>query len=618
MVIMKKLYRPGFLKSIRWRLVIILIMITFALMTVVWVFLNFQVEKTFYNDFKETIARNYENLLEANEITPEMTMKEVSSILRSDPRLTGIVISRDKSFTIINKETGEIVDSSDPQYVDTDPQVRKAFENAIFRSENLVFVLSQPGHDAVGESQGYTRTAIGEFYDYVRVQELSDGDFVLYFKYSRARALEMLGSFNNVLFGIVLLAMFAAIVIGFILSSTITSPIYRIMHTAEKISEGDFGAISEVGSDDELGRLGNTFNFMSVRLKNTLTEISSEKNKMEAILNYMTDGVVTFNNCGEVIHSNPAARKILGAHSEGLTLNMLTEAFGIDLSLERINEFQSISEAQHKIKYRDKYLKVQFALFSGADSRVEGIITVLQDITEEQKLDNIRREFVANVSHELRTPLASVKSYTETLLDGAMGDSEIAGRFLNVINDETDRMATLVKDLLTLSQHDGGIKLNMEELKVSDLTVSCIDRLKLEAQQKRQEIKLNIKHPIPLVTGDRHRLEQVFMNIIGNAIKYTPEKGHINITIYHESDKVLACVEDNGIGIPEGDLSRIFERFYRVDKARSRQLGGTGLGLAIAKEITQLHGGDITVKSRLGKGTQIYIAIPVLKQVKRA
>jgi two-component system sensor histidine kinase VicK len=238
----------------------------------------------------------------------------------------------------------------------------------------------------------------------------------------------------------------------------------------------------------------------------------------------------------------------------------------------------------------------------------------LQDITEEHKLDNMRREFVANVSHELRTPLTSVKSYTETLLDGALQDPDTAEHFLGVINDEADRMTRLVKDLLTLSQHDGGIMLNMEDILISDLAASCVERMKREAQGKNQEIKLNVKQNMPVIKGDRHRIDQLLINIIGNAIKYTPERGRITVQLYCEKDYVVISVEDNGIGIPEQDLGRIFERFYRVDKARSRQMGGTGLGLAIAKEIAVLHGGNITAKSKLGKGTQIYIELPMKKR----
>ncbi|NMA65699.1 MAG: cell wall metabolism sensor histidine kinase WalK, partial [Clostridiaceae bacterium] len=267
--------------------------------------------------------------------------------------------------------------------------------------------------------------------------------------------------------------------------------------------------------------------------------------------------------------------------------------------------------------HEDKFLRVHLASFTDEENKIDGIVTVLQDITEEHRLDKMRREFVANVSHELRTPLTSVKSYTETLLDGALQEPSIVEHFLEVINDETDRMTRLVKDLLTLSQHDGGINLNIEDISIAELVSSCVERLQRESKLKNQDLKLSIKQNIPLIEGDRYRIDQLLINIIGNAIKYTPEKGRINVKVYHEKEYVIIRVEDNGIGIPEEDLARVFERFYRVDKARSRQLGGTGLGLAIAKEIAVLHGGDISIKSKVGKGTQLSVKLPIRRRLKQ-
>jgi two-component system sensor histidine kinase VicK len=281
--------------------------------------------------------------------------------------------------------------------------------------------------------------------------------------------------------------------------------------------------------------------------------------------------------------------------------------------MEEGDQKANLTGSLFRIEYEGKFLKISFAAFTDEENKIEGIVTVIQDITEEQKLEIMRREFVANVSHELRTPLTSVKSYTETLLDGASEDHETTEQFLKVINDETDRMARLVKDLLILSQHDSGIKLNIEDISITDLTAACLERMKREADLKGQDLRLFIKQNMPIVRGDRHRMDQLLVNIIGNAIKYTPEKGRISVSLYCERDKAFICVEDNGIGIPEQDIGRIFERFYRVDKARSRQMGGTGLGLAIAKEIALLHGGNITAKSKLGRGTQIFIELPIKK-----
>jgi len=237
---------------------------------------------------------------------------------------------------------------------------------------------------------------------------------------------------------------------------------------------------------------------------------------------------------------------------------------------------------------------------------------ILQDITKQQKLDDMRKEFVANVSHELRTPLTSVKSYSETLLDGAMEDPQICKEFLSVINSEADRMTRLVKDLLQLSKQDNRqMQYNMQEIDFVELVKNCAERIKLSAQEKSQVIETFVIGQVPPIMADRDRLEQLMINIIGNAIKYTPDEGKITIYIGIMYNQVYVKVVDTGIGIPEKDLERIFERFYRVDKARSRQMGGTGLGLSIAKEIVEAHGGTITAASEIDKGTEITVKLPV-------
>lgn len=605
---MKKTSEVNFFRSIQWRLIVILILITFVLMTVVWVFLNFRVEGVFYSDFKTNIETNYKAL----GIKETDGKNELLHELENNPVISGLIRGVDKSFTLIDKNTGEILYSSDPLYQED----KLRFKSLIYKSENLLSVLS--GKTSTGEKQAYTRVGGNDFYDYVITQSLQDGDYILFFKYGRQKALEVLNRFNQIILIGLVSSVFAALGIGFVLSRTITRPIYDIMHKAENITTGEFGYALEVRSNDELGRLTQTFNFMSARLKEMLAEVTSEKKKVETILNCMTDGVIAFNRNGQMIHTNPAAMQILkNRPMADVSFDEFMKSLEIDLNIDQINKDQIISSPVHKVQYQDRFLRIHLATFTDDNNDIDGIIIVLQDITEEQKLDKMRREFVANVSHELRTPLTSVKSYTETLLDGALQDPSVAQHFLGVINEETDRMTRLVKDLLTLSQHDGGIKLNLEEISINELLSSCVERLKLEAKGKSQDLRLEIKNKMPLIEGDRHRLDQLFINIIGNAVKYTPEKGRIIVKAGCSKDSVVVSVEDNGIGIPEQDLERIFERFYRVDKARSRQLGGTGLGLAIAKEIAVLHGGNISAKSKLGKGTQITVELPIRRRFQK-
>jgi two-component system sensor histidine kinase VicK len=261
-----------------------------------------------------------------------------------------------------------------------------------------------------------------------------------------------------------------------------------------------------------------------------------------------------------------------------------------------------------------KTIKVYFAVFTDEAKNPEGIIAVLQDITEQQRLENMRKEFVANVSHELRTPLTSIKSYSETLLDGALEDREIAEKFLGVINAEADRMTRLVKDLLQLSRLDNQqLKWNFEEISLVELVKNTVERMELEARTRRQTLECFVLGDIPYIEADYGRIEQVVFNVLGNAIKYTPEDGKVTVYVGKIYNDVYFKVTDTGIGIPESDLPRIFERFYRVDKARSREMGGTGLGLAIAKEIVEAHAGIITITSQPGTGTEVTVRLPVIQ-----
>ncbi|HOA56062.1 MAG TPA: ATP-binding protein, partial [Clostridiales bacterium] len=362
---------------------------------------------------------------------------------------------------------------------------------------------------------------------------------------------------------------------------------------------------------DEIGKLADTFNYMAANLKNTLIEISSEKSKMETILNYMTDGIIAFNLKGEVIHTNPASARILGA--DGLmTFQEYRTRFGFEYSLEDVLYLQSRHTTEMNLALGDKSIKVYFAVFTDESKRPEGVIAVLQDITEQQRLEDMRKEFVANVSHELRTPLTSIKSYSETLLDGALEDRETAEDFLTVINTEADRMTRLIRDLLQLSRLDNQqTKWSFKKMSLVDLIKSTVERMKIEVDSRQQQIECFVINEIPEIEGDYGRLEQVAFNIIGNAVKYTPEGGTITVYIGKIYNDVYFKVADTGIGIPEEDLDRIFERFYRVDKARSREMGGTGLGLSIAKEIVEAHKGTINISSKIGMGTEVTVRLPV-------
>lgn len=588
-----------FSRSLQWRLVIIIVTITFVLMSVIWVFLNYKVEDIFYNDFRESIINNYA-VLNVNEA---MTADELLELIEEEPYTLSQFIGTERSFTVLKGSTHEIIHSSDELW----GKNKIDFRNEIMKSDNLWAVING---SIEGKEKNITRSAEGDFYDYVRRQTLIDEDYILYFKYNRSQALEIINEFSNVILTGMLIAVVVTIAIGFLLSQTITKPIIDIMHKAENITSGDFEQVLEVKSDDEIGRLTRTFNYMASQLKNMLYEISNDKNKFEMILNYMTDGIIAFNRDGLIIHINSAAISFLDLQRYDLTFPGIMAKLNLDYALPDMLARETLSDISKSIQMQDRFYKISFATFTNKENTVEGLITVIQDNTEAQKLDNMRKEFVANVSHELKTPLTSIKSYSETLLDGAVEDLDTARSFLQVIYSESNRMDRLVKDLLLLSKHDSGIKLNLKMISPMELLQSVIERLRLPADEKKQVIDMIEESPVPNVLGDWDRLEQLLFNIIGNAIKYTPENGKIQVCAGKTETDVCIRVLDNGIGIPEKDLGRIFERFYRVDKARSRQMGGTGLGLSIANEIALAHGGTISAKSEPNKGTEITIILP--------
>lgn len=590
-----------FSRSLQWRLVIILVAITFILMSVIWVFLYFKVEDIFYFDFRDTVADNYAVL----NINENMTVSQLLEGLQ-EPYTLSQLAGKEKSYTILKADTHEIIYSTDALYLEN----KIDFRNQILKSENMMSVI---GGASEGKEKKVTRSLKGDFYDYVKRQTLVDGDYILYFKYNRSQSLEIFNEFSNVIITGMLISVVVTIVIGFLLSKTITKPIVDIMHKAENITSGDFDQVLEVKSDDEIGNLTRTFNYMTNQLKSMLHEISSEKNKFELILNYMADGIIAFNRDGLIIHINSAAIRFLDLQQIDLTFEGIMAKFGLEYNLTDLLDMEFAKEAGANAKIRERFYKISFAPFTDKENSVGGIITVIQDITEAQKLDNMRKEFVANVSHELKTPLTSIKSYSETLLDGALEDLETARNFLQVIYSESNRMDRLVKDLLLLSKHDSGIKLNLQEISPLELTQSVAENMKMAAAEKHQQLTVVETDKAPDVLGDWDRLEQLLFNVVGNAIKYTPDYGKVTIYVGRRDDRACISVVDTGIGIPEKDLGRIFERFYRVDKARSRQMGGTGLGLSIAKEIAESHGGSIEAKSEPNKGTEITIMLPGVK-----
>jgi multi-sensor signal transduction histidine kinase len=345
-------------------------------------------------------------------------------------------------------------------------------------------------------------------------------------------------------------------------------------------------------------------------LKDKLNEVSSRKNQIETILLHMTDGIIAFNMNGDIILINPAAKKFLSISPEDNTFEDIFGKFKLDINMEKVIYLETWTSTEQRIQVDDRYVKVLFAPFKNEDDLPDGVIAVIQDITEHVKLDNMQKELVADVSHELKTPITSIMGYADTLLEGGY-DEETQTKFLNVIASESRRMARLVTDLLTLSRYDSNKKKTQKEsFDLGELVKRCQEKLAIEIKKKGHKVNSFVTADVPLVYADKDDIERVVLNILTNSIKYTPDNGEIKIYVGFVYNDAYIKIFDNGIGIPEDDLSRIFERFYRVDKARTREMGGTGLGLSIAKEILDKNGGSIDIKSKVGEGTEVVIRIP--------
>ena len=337
---------------------------------------------------------------------------------------------------------------------------------------------------------------------------------------------------------------------------------------------------------------------------------TAEEIEIKTILLHMTDGIIAFGIDGKIALINPAAKNLLNISPEDDTFDDIFKKFNLNINMEKIIYLENWTSTEQKIDVDDKSVKVLFAPFRNEKDTPEGVIAVIQDITEHVKLDNMRKEFVADVSHELKTPITSIMGYADTLLEGEY-DKQTQADFLGVIASESRRMARLVTDLLELSRIDSNRKkVKKEKFDLGELTKSCQNKLGIQIKNKGHNVDCFVTADVPPVYADKDDIERVILNILSNSIKYTPQNGNIKIYVGFVYNDAYIKIIDDGIGIPEEDLNRIFERFYRVDKSRTRELGGTGLGLSIAKEILDKNGGSIDIKSRVNKGTEVVIKIP--------
>lgn len=589
-------------RSIRWKFIIIYFMLVFIAMIISGLF----VIKYFEQYHLDNVSAQLEDLSEKI-LLPQLS--EIAALEAQEPAVQDIirqnqVVGFREEVYVISSVNSRIIATS------TDNVGRQALD--VLGSGYSLIAQSLNGKTV---KELISTDALRTMDLAVPITHAGQQTGVLYMRYDLRETYRTLDRSKVIIIQATLLALFITVILSYVIGKRITEPINDVTEKASKMAQGDFDQAVDVRSDDEIGKLAEMFNHLTGKLKATLGEMSREKGKLEAILNYMADGLIAVDHTGAILHINPKAREIFGIPESDLQainyddlIRPLNETLGIQSVIARNDDWIG----NDILEYQGAVYTVGFAPFKNEQDEKIGLVFLFQDITEQHQLEQMRRDFVANVSHELKTPLTSIKSYTETLLDGVLEQPDTARHFLSVVDHEADRMTRLVRDLLQLSNFDANIvRFDREYHDYVDLFRNTIGKLEVTARNKQQTLVL--EHAPERLVGyfDYDRIEQVVQNIVSNALKYTPEGGHIALRTHEENDMMILEVLDNGVGIPETDISRIFDRFYRVDKARSRNLGGTGLGLSIAKEIVHVHNGSIHISSTLNEGTLVRISIPL-------
>ena len=590
-------------RSLHMKLMLILLLLITSLMAVVGAFLTTSVSSfyidTFYQQINEVFGEDNGDFIATLRSSADLPDGAEQIRLLVDTRAGELGIDyRTRNYFVLDGETGAFLAGS----TDSSELPREQTTN-LLTARNAV---AQRDGTLVGDESDITASYMDVA---IPILGSDGGAYIIYVLDNK----DTVSGLNSQLFLIIMQALIIGLLISvllsFLLSKTMVGPIEKLTASAEKVAAGDFDSKLTVESTDEIGILTGTFNEMAGVLEATLAAVENERNKLDTLFLHMTDGVVAFDHQGNLIHCNPAATSMLQRTVP--SDSTYDQLFGSVYPFQEMLSLQRPNYAEGEMVVGNRTLELYLAPFS--DQASGGVLIVLHDVTEQHRNEERRKEFVANVSHELRTPLTNVRSYAETLRDGG-GDipQDTANSFLDIIITETDRMTHIVQDLLTLSRLDAGnAELVLSRFPFGEAIQSVARANALAAKQRRHDLTYDPPESLPLIVGDRSRLEQVMMNIISNAIKYTPDGGHIRITAGSTESEVWMEVCDDGIGIPEEDRERIFERFYRVDKARSRESGGTGLGLSIAKEIVQRHHGAITLAPHQGPGTTVRLTLPI-------
>ncbi|HLR74386.1 MAG TPA: cell wall metabolism sensor histidine kinase WalK [Virgibacillus sp.] len=607
--------KVGFFRSIQLKFIIIYILLLLVAVQVIGSYFAREIETDLLSTFKESIndrvellnynleqAFNKERTDDGDEPTLEEEVQNIINDIDTD------------AFTnlqIINSHS-RVIGTND--YHNRDIVGKKIVEDIVQKS--LLFGSSQDNIllDAQTDNQLFVKAE--------PIYDINDNVVgVIYLEASLEGVYRQLQNINDIFFKGSILAISVSALLGILVARTITKPIIEMRRQAQTMARGDFSQKVNVYGTDEISHLAETFNDLNDRLKHSMAKTEKEQRKLSSVLSNMSEGVIATDMAGKITLMNEAAGKLIGRNPNLFIGKNLLDVLDLEDRIVNVTELQETGSIMIDLSDDDIFLvRANFSTIFDEDDEVTGFITVLSDVTEQEKVERERREFVSNVSHELRTPLTTMRSYLEALTDGAWQDQELAPKFLKVTQNETERMIRLVNDLLHLSRMDNKeYTLHRKRTDFIHYFHQIIDRFEMNITEN-----ITLKRDLPkgplYVWLDEDKMTQVLDNIISNAMKYSPEGGTIycRVSILESQGRqLLIQVEDQGIGIPYDKRDKIFDRFYRADKARTRKLGGSGLGLAISKELVEAHYGKIWVESTEGKGTTFLFTLPLMNQKRR-
>ncbi|EAE6407349.1 cell wall metabolism sensor histidine kinase WalK [Listeria monocytogenes] len=600
------MHKMRFFQSVQFKLVIMYLLLIIVAMQVIGAYFVRELEGQLEKNFQDSITTSI-TLLDYNAREEIIKNSDNSVKLQNDIRELLVDYSRASSNLIevrIVDDKGKILGTSNLNnqgivgQKSNDPLVKRTLS------------LGTTSEDKIYKDESNKNNRV-----WVNVSSIKNKGQVIgaiYLVADIESVYKQVDDITNIFITGTLIAMIITAVLGILLSRTITKPIVEMKRQAYAMARGNYSRKVKVYGVDEIGELADSFNTLTKRVQEAQAMTEGERRKLSSVLAYMTDGVIATDRRGKVILINTPAEKMLRVKHESANGRSIIDVLDIGdtYQFEDLMEVDGSLTMDRSTLDKPYVLRANFSVIQRETGFNNGVIAVLHDITDQEKVDQERRDFVSNVSHELRTPLTSMHSYLEALSDGAWEDKEIAPRFLEVTQNETERMIRLVNDLLKLSRMDGGREqLEKSFVNFTDFFNHIIDRFEM---MKKETImfKRHIPREPVIIEIDEDKVMQVLDNIISNANKYSPDGGRISFYLKKFEDEIEVSIADEGLGVPDEDLANVFDRFFRVDKARSREMGGTGLGLAIAREVIEAHGGRIWAERNKNKGTIIKFTLP--------